>query len=227
MTFALLALGLACSGDETLATTGQAFERYFPLDGYRYWEFVSEDPFSLWTARIEKGFEPDSSGEWDIYAMTMTDADSGDLLRTVYWSADGDAGVLIHGYEVLAAGDGSTLQNKGSADFDPPLTFGPANMASGDAESTTTGGVNFTSTFAATEACPNTYTEVWESCRRIELTDDDTEGDLASPIAGTYWLAEDYGLAWYQTTGDAEPWKLSKAVVRDDDPNAPDSGDSR
>lgn len=224
MTLALLALGLACGGDDTVAVTGQAFERYFPLNGYRYWEYQNEDPFADWNARIEKSFDPDSASGWDVYTLTTLDADTAEVLRHVRWSSDGDDGVLIHGYDVLAAGDGSSLQNKGSADFDPPLLFGAPNMGNGESETTSTGGTTFVSTFAATEACPTPYTEAWEACRRIELSDQENDGDAASPIAGTYWLVEGYGVAWYQTTGQTEPWKLSKTVFREDDPNASDTG---
>ncbi len=220
MSLVLLALGVGCGGDDTVATTGQAFERYFPLDGYRSWEFVNEDPFMDWTTRIDKTFDPDSTSGYDVYTLTTTHAETGDLLRSVDWSSDGDDGVLVHGYDVVAAGDGSSLQNMGSADFDPPLVFGSANMANGDAETTSTGGTTFTATFDGTEACPSPYTEAWEACRVLVLSDDEAEGDLASPIAGSYWLVENYGVAWFQTTGDPEPWKLSKNVYREDDPNA-------
>ncbi len=224
MTFVLLAIGIACNGDDTVATTGQAFERYLPLDGYRYWEYESEDPFSNWVARVDKTFEPDTTSGYDVYTLTTTVTETDEVLRHVDWSSDGDDGVLIHGYEVLAAGDGSSLQNKGSAEFDPPVIFGTPNMGNGDLETTSAGGTTYTSTFVGTEACPNPYTETWESCRRIELTDDENEGDMASPIAGTYWLVEGYGVAWYQTTGHSEPWKLNHTVFREDDPNDTSTG---
>ncbi len=220
MTLALLALGLGCGGDDTVATTGQAFERYFPLDGYRYWEYENEDPFSDWTTRIDKTFSPDTESGYDVYTLTTTINETGEVLRSVDWSSDGDDGVLVHGYNVVAVGDGSSLQNMGSADFDPPLVFGTTNMTNGDAETTATGGTTFTATYDGNDACPTPYTEAWESCRILVLSDDEGEGDMASPLAGTYYLVEDYGVAWFQATGDPEPWKMSKNVFRDEDPNA-------
>ncbi len=158
--------------------------------------------------------------------ITIDSLETGEVLREVRWSSDGDDGVLVHGYDVRAAGDGSSLQNMGSADFDPPLVFGTANMANGDAETTSTGGTTYTSTYDGNAACPTPYTEAWETCRILVLSDDEGEGDMASPIAGTYTLVEGYGIAWYQTTGDTEPWKLSKSVYREDDPNATGGTDS-
>ncbi len=226
MTTLFLALGLACGGDDTVTTTGQAFERYVPLDGYRYWEFQSEDPFATWTAHVAKSNEPDSSSGYDVYTLTTTNVETDSVMRTLRISSDGDDGVLIHGYEVKDAGDGSSLQNLGSADFDPPMVFGSANMANGDAVTTETGGTTYTSTFDGTVACPNPYTEAWENCRRIVVTDDEAEGDMASPIAGSWWLVEGYGIAWYQLTGDTEAWKLSKLVYRDEPPDTTETDDS-
>jgi len=199
----LSALSAVSCGGASYNYVGYLMDNQFPLDGTREYQYVSDDETIETPIRVEKASAPSSTDTYDIYTFETYDDESGDLLNVVNWSSDSVYGILIHNYTNYANGEEAVV-------FDPPLIFADDEMAPSDFVVTETGGMTFTSTFVGVEPCPNYYVADWNECLRIELDDGDGDDSAGSMVAGTYWLVPRYGIAWFQQTGDSEPWILWK-----------------
>ena len=199
----LSALSAVSCGGGSYNYVGYLMDNQFPLDGTREYQYVSDDETIETPIRVEKASAPSSTDTYDIYTFETYDDESGDLLNVVNWSSDSVYGILIHNYTNYANGEEAVV-------FDPPLIFADDEMAPSDFVVTETGGMTFTSTFVGVEPCPNYYVADWNECLRIELDDGDGDDSAGSMVAGTYWLVPRYGIAWFQQTGDSEPWILWK-----------------
>ncbi len=194
--------GVSCGG-ATYNYVGYLMDNQFPLDGTREYQYLSDDESIETPIRVEKASTPTATGTYDIYTFETYNDESGDLLNIVDWSSDSVYGILIHGFTDYANSEDPVV-------FDPPLIFADDEMAPSDFVVTQTGGMTFTSTFVGVEPCPNYYVAEWNECLRMELDDGDGDANAGSMLAGTYWLVPRYGIAWFQQTGDAEPWVLWK-----------------
>ena len=207
----ILALGVA-GCDSTVTVSGFQMEQYFPFDGNRTWEFVSSDTsldYRL-VATLDPAFTAAEEGVTRIYGVSYhktwegEDASEPEWVRDVLWSSDGTFGTRIWGIDTPA----------GTTSYDPPIQLTDNEQLAGTTETTTTGGVTFTSTFLGNEQCPVLWTEDWgNDCIRLSLDD----GGTGTEIAGDYWAITQFNVVGMQVGADTGVWQLSWTEVTYDD----------
>ncbi len=219
---------VGCFGEPKYDYGGFSSHQYFPIDGTaRSWEFYDRDGDLGWQLLAEMT-DKSRSGGVQIATIEYAQSDPYKLLYDVRWSSDSSKGIQIHGYGVAdgfqwsnvagsgdtgaggdtgsAAGDDSAGPGLSSVSLSPPIQFAKYQVTPGDSETTSTGGVTYTSTFEEVENCPNAWNEEWE-CLRFVLTSDSAN---PAPFVGTWWLATTYGPSWFLPDGKATPWVLRK-----------------
>lgn len=207
----LAALALAgsaagCKGGNRYGYSGFALYHYFPLDGQRSWEYVSDD-FSYKLVVEKTGVE--RKRDFQIVQLDYSEQDPATQEKTldysIKWSSDSTNGVLVHGVKV--EGQDTDWQT-----FDTPVELGK-NVVKGDQTTTETNGTTFTSTFVGVEDCPNNWvTDTWQ-CLHITIDD---EG-AGYPFSGDYWLAASWGPSRFTPTGQSNPWVLAKGDFTPED----------
>ncbi len=197
-----LALLAGCGGPPTDSWNGTVMADFFPSDGSRDAEYVNDDSTNVTWHMLTHEVQPvETASDTRVTYTLEYSKDDGTLLYAVKWSVRSNQPVRIEAYA------------EGTADFtvyDPPIDVVNADMVSGDAVTTTTGGTTFTGTYVGPEDCPVLWGGLsWTGCAHITIDDGDGDNTKGPLFAGDYWLVARYGEAWLQTTGFTQPWKLS------------------
>lgn len=196
----ILALGLtACPGTGGTTYTGHSTYEYFPFEGQRSWTYVADTDvaapnvdYNLYVEKVDSNMV--GSNELALLEYRKND-DTGDLLYSIEWSSDAADGVLIWSYEV---------QGGESVTFDEPLQFAQYRMTVGASVTTSSNGVEITSTLAGVEDCPNYWTsQVWE-CLHMQV-----EGPDNLPFVGDWWGAGSWGASRFQNSFVDQEWVLA------------------
>lgn len=202
MCFALAAtFASACTGG--FSYSGYTTHTYMPLDGARGWEYLQDDPDTIWTMNVDKVLPEEKSGDTVLVTLEHSVAEPVEVLYSVVWSSDSRDGILIHGY---------TMDDQ-VVNYDPPVVVADYQMSTGDSVETSAGGMTFTSTLQGLEDCPNGWIpekETWE-CLHFVLDDGDGDSSAGPPFAGEYWMAPSWGISRFVPTGYTTPWVLAHA----------------
>lgn len=196
----ILALALtACTDGSTTQYTGHNTYEYFPMEGDRTWTYVADTDavspnvdYNLFVDKVASRLE----GGTEVVTLEYRRNDeAGDLLYSIDWSSDSAGGVQVWGYSV---------QGGSSASFDDPLLFAEYKMVVGDTTTTSSNGVEITSTLTGLEDCTNYWTDnVW-TCLHFTI---DGSDDL--PFAGDWWGAGSWGTTRFDNPMVDQEWVLA------------------
>lgn len=197
----LAATLIGCDGNTT-TYNGYQMASYFPFDGERTWEYISDDPDVPHKLISTLNVAPEVDGSSDIYTVDITkecvaaseDCVDGEAVRSYKLSSDTYRGTLFWGY---------STPEEGYVAFDPPLQLTPPFMKVGDVVETETGGTTWTSTFEAVEHCPVEWTDYWDECIRLVVS----EPGSAYP-SGTYWVVTSYNIVAWELAREEDQWRL-------------------
>jgi hypothetical protein len=209
-------LGLAgCPNklNDNISFGGFTMTDFFPFDGERTWEFVSEDielDYILVADLLEEN-EVLEDGFTRVYTIeyskdcisTDNGCVEGEYLRNMRWASNDTYGTFLYGYE---------LAGEDAVAFDPPLQITTPSMKREDSVTTDTGGNTWTSTFVQLEACPVQWAVDWDECARFELDDGDGDLSTGSPVSGTFWVITGYNMVAMDWPGEAGRWELLKHI---------------
>lgn len=198
---------LACDGGTTY--NGIGMEDYFPMEGERSATYKNDDDTVPYLLLMEKQSQSTTVGDRDVWTFEYSDDTTASLVGGVQWS-NSSGSVQIHGW---AGADGVY------STFDPAIdvTDDDGRMLTGDAITTTTGGVTWTSTFVGVESCPVEWGLDWEGCVHISLTDGGAAPSAADDpsrpfFVGDYWVIQRYMIAWMHIRGYDANWNLADYV---------------
>lgn len=183
-------------------SSGYALYNYFPLDGsVRAWEYGSSDGAVSWNLLVEKT-AAQVQGDTELVTLEHWNDSSNELLASLVWSADSDAGVLLWSYQSVA--------EDVDLAFDPPVQLACPRMAPGEQVVTETGGRSWTARFEAVEGCACEWVPDWgdEDCVRLSLDDGDGDPQTFGRVTGTRWMVPRYGSSVMQLDADGTRWSL-------------------
>ncbi len=222
-----IALLPGCEGRKFNFAGASLWDR-FPLDGERTWTYNNE------SADIDTQLQASivgtrQSGNTQVvkiaYSEVSATADDGtvgepELLFEIEWSTDSVNGIQVWGY--------ADVVNQDSVTFDDPLTFAAPEMNAGESVTSSSNGIEITTTFEGLGDLGNAWTtDAWESAY---LVVDDGDGDpmAGPPFAGHWWIATSWGVNQFAPSGYApnvdgfdpaagdtpagENWYLSKGL---------------
>lgn len=193
-----LALALTACTDGGTTYNGHSTYEYFPFEGERTWTYVADtdavSPNVDYNLFVDKaGSRMDGTTEIVLLEYRKND-ESGDLLYSIEWSSDNANGVRVWSYEV---------QGGDSVTFDDPILFSSYQMVVGDEVTSSSNGIEITSTLAGLEDCPNYWTDnVW-TCLHFTV-----EG-AEVPFAGDWWGAGSWGASRFQNPYVDQEWVLA------------------
>lgn len=200
-------LALAACGDGTYGYSGRDMSDYFPFDGERVWEFVSTNPDVPYksVAVLDPAYRQTEDGKTWIFQVSHhkecvtagADCVTDEPLFAYEMSSDDSDGVLIWSY---AGPDGQLTT------FDPPLMVADSMMVAGDEVVTETNGTAYTAKFVGMEHCPIRWTDGWEDCAKISIS----EANGAWP-SGDLWAISGWNQVAWKAAGQDDQWQLSWA----------------
>lgn len=215
MIVALVALLAGCTSgrDSNYVYEGYPMDDFFSFDGNRSWTYTNDDttiPFHLEATLVAGGTEVDLNGSAvnqyrvDYTTTCFTGTDDGTCtdgpwrIRYALWSSDQTFGTLLWGYE----------DDTGVVTFDPPVEITSENMKVGDVSTTETGGATWTSEFVSIGDCPVKWTEDWDDCVNLRISD----GGAGFAYTGDIWVITSYNIVALQLKDDAQKWQLLSAT---------------
>ncbi len=208
----IVAVLLAASCEPTQPVyQGFVMEDFFPFDGSRSWHYISDNvdlEYKI-VATLDTAPEEAHDGSTDIYTVNMVtecigldpDCEDGQEVGSYRMSASQTYGTLYWGY---------SNPEEGVVTFDPPIQISGRTMKVGDVEYTTTmrngtDGLSFTSQMIAQEHCEVEWTDSWDGCLKIQISEENN----AAP-SGTYWAITNYNIvAWTPAPEEeSDRWSL-------------------
>jgi hypothetical protein len=197
----ILALAAGCD-PQPLDPQGEDLHDVFPFDEIRHWVYQTEDASVPYRLDADQQAESEVVGDSRVYTIAVTtdcfhpDDTCTELAQVDTWKMSSDT---LQGVRVYAMG-GET--------YDPPVLLADDHQIYQHATTSESGGVTFTSTYAARETCP--APKYWPDeanrpeCIRVDLTD----GGAGTAVAGSYWAVGNFGVVAYQHDVDGILWGL-------------------
>ena len=193
----------ACGNNQGPTLVRTTVWNLFPFDGQRTWDFVNESneaPYRLMGSIVG---DPDIVGRRSVYAVSYVkecrfqgeDCVDGDEVLNLRWSSDPSDGVLLHGFTT----DGFFSRLR------PPVMLTSDTAQRNEVFTTTSGELEWSSTFLGIQDCPVTFTNEWQ-CGVFELS---TNAEEPVPVEGTIWAVRGHGIVGMELAGDYGLWRLA------------------
>ena len=177
----------------------------FVFDEIGTWEFIHTDDSVRYKLRVVSHGTPEPDfPTHEVYRVDYerdcVELDCEDtVLFSLWWSSDSDDGVLVHGY----------AQDDWFQIFEPAVRVTPPLAEVAEPVTTFTGGFHWSAELEGFEPCPMLLsTEVAPSCARFTIDDGDDSWLTNDGLTGTWWAADEIGIAAFSPGVDPDQWQL-------------------
>ncbi len=207
----LIWMGLSGCGGGGYTTSGYPLLDYFPIDGGTMWRYTAASSSVLWEVTAEGGGEVEGETvqvfSWRLGTEDALDEGTVPVAFETFYSAE-EHDLYLHGHASRGTEGDAALGNfPTTASYaDPPITLAQDGMVYSETITTETGGNTYTSQLANEIDGLQTYGGgSFDGVLVLDVTD---EGGTL-PFAGSWYLANGYGLIQFQFAFDeGETWTL-------------------
>lgn len=217
LTLSLVLTGVMVAGCDPVFTdggssaSGSPIFQAFDFDTLRTWTFLTDDESVDYRLRARQLPDPEDVNGEDVHTIEFQyDCinDRGDGSGTSCAERELEATVAFSWAMSSSLGEGVLVHRFSDTVFDPPVQLAEGRMLKGASVTSSSGGVDYTSTFTDVVPCP--AERFWpDPDNRAECFQIDVVASGPSPVAGTYYAASRFTYPAFRIEAeDGRTWEM-------------------